>query len=59
MQERTMTKILLENYSLGELEERLELTTEDLEEGVRSYVECHPTKVQQFLREDLWLSEES
>jgi tRNA1(Val) A37 N6-methylase TrmN6 len=56
MKEQRMVEILRENYSLSELEERLELTTEDLEDGWRYYVEDNYDEVLEFLKEDLWFS---
>jgi len=47
--------ILIENYSLGELEERLEVTLEDLRDGLEDYVESHYTDVTDMLKEDLFL----
>ncbi len=49
-----MVSILKENYTLGELEERLELSTEDLEEGLDVLCEDQYDKVSEMLREDLW-----
>lgn len=50
-----MLKILREHYSLGELEERLGLTTEDLEDGLMALIEEREHDIDQMLREDLWL----
>jgi len=47
--------ILCENYSLAELEEKLGLKLEDLEEGLMEYVERHYKRVKEMLKEDLFL----
>ena len=49
-----MVEVLKENYTLGELEERLELSTEDLEDGLDVLVEDHFDAVSEMLKEDLW-----
>lgn len=49
-----MVKILKDNYSLDELQERFDATTEDLEYGITTYVEDNFDHVAQVLREDLW-----
>lgn len=54
MKEWQMAKVLKENYSLGELEERLDVAPEDLENGWSVFVDEHYDKVLEFLREDLW-----
>lgn len=48
-------KILCENYSPGELEERLEFTLFDVADGLEVYVEQHWDEVMELLREDLYL----
>lgn len=48
-------RILLENYSLCELEDRLDLTLEDMKEGLMPYIENNEYRVDQMLREDLFL----
>ena len=52
-----MTRILQENYSLGEIEERFEATTEQLADGLDVYVEDNFDHVVNILREDLWTLE--
>jgi len=49
-----MVRVLRENYSLGELEERLELTTEDLESGLAYLVDVRFEEIDEMLKEDLW-----
>lgn len=51
----SLVKILVNEYTLGELEERLELTPSDLMEGFHAYVEEHEEVVREMLKEDLWL----
>ena len=55
MQRVEMVKILIENYTLSELEERLELTPGDVEHGLYVYVENNEHDIDQMLREDLFL----
>jgi len=52
-----MTRILQENYSLGEIEERFDATTEQLAEGLDAYVDENFDHVATVLREDLWTLE--
>ena len=52
--ELQMVRVLRENYSLGELEERLELTTEDLESGLAYLVDVRFEEIDEMLKEDLW-----
>ena len=54
MDVRRMANILKQEYTLGELEERLELQAEDLDEGFQYYVDENYDKVLEFLRQDLW-----
>ena len=54
MNELRMVHILKQEYSLGELEERLDIKPEDLEYGLSMYVDENYDKVVEFLREDLW-----
>jgi len=49
-----MVKVLRENYSLGELEERLDLTTEDLQYGLDVLVDERFEEIDEMLKEDLW-----
>ena len=49
--------ILKENYTLSELEERLDMTPEDVQDGLMMYVESNQEKVSRMLREDLWMIE--
>lgn len=51
---KLMTRILQENYSLGEIEERFEATTAQLAEGLDVYVEDNFDHVATVLREDLF-----
>jgi hypothetical protein len=50
-----LSELLVNNYTLGELEERLDLTTGDIQYGLEEYVENNFVEVQQMLREDLYL----
>jgi hypothetical protein len=50
-----LSELLVDNYTLGELEERLDLTTGDVQFGLEEYVENNFVEVQQMLREDLYL----
>ena len=54
---KLMTRILQENYSLGEIEERFDATTEQLAEGLDAYVDENFDHVATVLREDLWTLE--
>ena len=54
MDVRKIVRILKEEYSLSELEERLEIEPGDLEYGYEYYVEENYDEVIQVLREDLW-----
>ena len=54
MNEYRMAAILKQEYSPGELEERLGITMEDLQDGLVLYVDENYDKVQELLREDLW-----
>lgn len=49
--------ILKENYTLSELEERLDMTPEDVQDGLLEYLESNQEKVSRMLREDLWMIE--
>lgn len=49
-----MTRILQENYSLGEIEERFDATTDQLADGLDVYVEDNFDHVATILREDLF-----
>jgi len=49
-----MARILREEYSLSELEECLNITPEDLDEGYLYFVEEHYDEVLTLLREDLF-----
>ena len=49
-----MARILREEYSLSELEECLNITPEELDEGYLYFVEEHYDKVLALLREDLF-----
>mgnify|MGYP000079351659 CR=1 FL=1 len=48
-----ITKVLRENYSLGELEDRFDTTTEELLE-LENYVESNYSKILHLLKEDLF-----
>ena len=50
----TLAQILVENYSLGELEERFDATSEQLYDGFEDYVEHNFKRVKEVLREDLF-----
>ena len=50
-----MYSILKEHYTLGELEERLDATTDELEDGLETYIREHEIEVAEMLKEDLWL----
>ena len=52
--ELQMVRVLREEYSLGELEERLDLTTDDLEGGLADLVDMRYEEIDEMLREDLW-----
>lgn len=54
MNERKMVKILKGNYSLTELEERLSITPEDLEDGYLYFVEENYEVILEMLKEDLF-----
>lgn len=49
-----MALILLENYTLGELEERFDLTTEDIKDGLEGCVEKNYKSIKRGLKEDLF-----
>ena len=49
-----MAAILKDNYSPGELEERLDLTMDDIEDGLNVFIDDNYDEVLEFLREDLW-----
>ena len=50
--------ILINNYTLSELEDRFEMDTKVLlDDGFEGWVEDNYDSVQEKLREDLWLSE--
>ena len=49
-----MARIIKEEYTLTELEDRLEMKPSDLED-LEDYVEDHYDVVLEFLKEDLWL----
>lgn len=51
---RQMVRILKEQYSLSELEERLGLDPEDLEEGYEYFIDNNYDDVLEMLREDLY-----
>jgi len=52
---RKIVKILKREYSLSELEDRLGITPDDLEEGYLYMVEERMEEIIEMLREDLWL----
>lgn len=54
MNELRMAKILKQEYSLSELEERFGIEPKDLEYGLDTYVDEHYEDVLEVLREDLW-----
>ncbi len=55
MDEKRIVKILKENYSLSELEERLGLEPEDLDDGYLYFVAGNMEEVLEMLREDLYV----
>ena len=54
---QVMVRIIQENYTLGEIEERFEANTDSLSQGLDVYVEDNYDHVTQVLREDLWSME--
>ena len=50
-----MVELLIRHYSLAELEDKLDLHIEDLEEGLLDYVESQYERVKSMLEEDLFL----
>ena len=50
-----MVELLIRHYSLTELEDKLDLHIEDLEEGLLDYVESQYERVKEMLEEDLLL----
>lgn len=54
---KRMIEMLKENYSLCELEERVEATVSDLEDGLEVWIENNFETVEEMLKEDLHLGE--
>ena len=54
LESREMIRILRDEYTLGELEEYLGLTSQELEDGYEAYVDINYDKVLQLLREELY-----
>ena len=54
---KKMFELLKENYSLCELEERIEVTVSDLEDGLEVWVEERYEQISEMLKEDLHLEE--
>jgi len=54
---KKMIELLKENYSLCELEERIEVTVADLEDGLEVWIESKYEQVSEMLKEDLHLEE--
>lgn len=57
MDVRKIVQILKSDYTLSELEERLEMEPADLEYGYTYYVEENYENVLAMLREDLYLGD--
>jgi len=54
---KKIIELLKENYSLCELEERIEATVSDLEDGLEVWIEEKYQEVSEMLKEDLHLEE--
>jgi len=54
---KKIIELLKENYSLCELEERIEATVADLEDGLEVWIEERYEEVSEMLKEDLHLEE--
>lgn len=52
---KDMVEILIQHYSLAELEDKLNLKTEDIEDSLMDYVDRKYKAVKEMLKEDLFL----
>lgn len=57
-QQALMANIMMNSYTLGELEERFELSPVDLRDGFEPYVEENFDEVALVLQEDLFFMED-